>query len=56
MKKRSSIEIKNNYGIIYTTGPDIISTVYDMNNKVKNDVLLLERNEVNHLGIGHWRE
>lgn len=62
LKKRASTQIVNNYDIIYSTGPDIISTSYHRyTKKHPNDtsIKLLHLNEVkdyiHHFAYGMWR-
>lgn len=56
-EQRKELEIKDDYDIIYTTGPDIISTYFNQN---KSNLHYLSKKNAdlffNHQCIGHWRE
>jgi hypothetical protein len=56
-KERSKLTISEDYDILYTTGPDVVSTVYDNH---KNDIiyvpLSISTKYFSHLCVGHWRD
>jgi len=61
--ERFHLQVTSNYDIIYTTGPDIITTAYhnyiSKNLKSDNSVILLGVDECNqyfvHQALGSWR-
>ena len=61
-KERSVLKLNEDYDILYTTGPDVVSTVFD---KHKNDKWLSHLSYIplsisvkyfSHLCAGHWRD
>ncbi|MGI9519887.1 MAG: glycosyltransferase family 32 protein [Pirellulaceae bacterium] len=57
--KRRELEIRNDYDVIYTTGPDIISEVYHQTWEKYDDVALVPRRTARrffrHRTHGSWR-
>ena len=55
-EQRSTLKITEDYDILYTTGPDVVSTSYD---SFKNQIGYVPLDESNkyftHLCAGHWR-
>ena len=53
---RSNLKIKENYDVIFTTGPDIVSTIINEN---INGYLIINKPEIDkyitHLSVGHWK-
>lgn len=56
-KERKDLEIKEDYDILYTTGPDVVSEVFD---KLDDKPKYLTKNECDeyfiHNHVGHWRK
>lgn len=56
--ERAGHPVREDYDVIFTTGPDVVSTVIDR--RQDDDVLVLSRKEVEkyifHLGDGYWKE
>jgi mannosyltransferase OCH1-like enzyme len=56
--QRSHLNIENDYDILYTTGPDILSTVYARYNKNNLQIINLKESLIYfiHKCSGHWRK
>lgn len=58
-KKRSSKNIVSQYGVIYTTGPDLVTTAISQNRKKYNDIAILPleimQKIVEHQCSSSWR-
>ena len=58
-KKRSKKDVVSQYGIIYTTGPDLVTTAISQNIKKYNDIAILPintmRDIVFHQCSSSWR-
>lgn len=59
MKERSRLEVRTDYDVIYTTGPDIISEVYERTRDKYDDVVLVPRRTarrfLQHDSHASWR-
>lgn len=56
--ERHSLEIKEDYDIIFTTGPDVVSTVIDRLLPEDERIRVLHRPQtqlLSHNAVGHWR-
>jgi mannosyltransferase OCH1-like enzyme len=57
--KRSNLEVKDDYDVIYTTGPDLVTTVIQRNRDKYPDLLVVSKEEadktIQHHVDGSWR-
>lgn len=58
MWARVSLPISTDYDVIYTTGPDVVSTVIaEISPSPYVEIVSLEKanRQINHYAVGHWR-
>lgn len=56
--KRSNEDLKTDYDVIYTTGPDVVSTIFDLKKKNANLLKFDKKSSdaiFSHKAHGHWR-
>lgn len=57
--KRASLKVKQEYDVIYTTGPDVVTTVVQRNRHKYPDLMVLSKQEadefITHYAAGSWR-
>jgi hypothetical protein len=61
MKERASLIVREDYDVIYTTGPDLITTViHAESSNYSEELVIIPQEEADnyfeHLIFGQWRE